>query len=167
MRGLALIAACCALGAGATSAASSPTLAHCRASQLKLTGSLQGATQSLLGTLDLVNRSGRACALPSAPSRVTLHVGTQVLPALTVPMNRHLWPPGVPTRKLAAHERVFVGIQWRNWCGRPRGTVRLSVALTIYPNVSPRAPVGRVSTPQCVDNKHSSRVAVSRFMVST
>jgi hypothetical protein len=166
MRGLALIAVCCALGAAATSAASAPTLARCRAAQLKLTGSLQGATQSLLGTLDLVNTGANACALPAAPSRVTLRIGTQVLPALTVPMNRRLWPPGTPTRKIPSRERVFVGIQWRNWCGRPRGKVRLSVGLTIYPNVSPRTGVGRVRTPQCVDHKHSSRVSVSRFMVS-
>ena len=89
-----------------------------------------------------------------------------MLPVLTVLMNDHRWPPGKPTRRLPAHERVFVGIQWRNWCGRPRGNVRLAVGLTIYGAETRRSPVGRARTPQCVDHKHSSRVAVSPFIVS-
>jgi hypothetical protein len=166
MTRLAVIAACCALGAGAVGAASSSSaLPRCKAAQLKVTGSLQGATQSLLGTLTVTNRAAQACALPIAPRRVTLRIGTQVLPTLTARMSPAMEPPGLPTRKLPARERVFVGIQWRNWCGRPRGRVRLSVELTIY-NATPRTPVGRVRTPVCVDHKHSSRVAVSRFIVS-
>ena len=166
MRTLAVIAACCALGAGAAGAASSsPALAHCGPGQLKLTGTLQGATQSLLGTLTVTNQSGRACGLPGWPSRVALRTGTQVLPALTVHMSPKLEPPGLPTRKLPAHERVSVGIQWRNWCGVPRGRVRLSVSLAIY-SAAPRTKVGVVRTPVCVDHKYSSRVAVSRFKIS-
>jgi hypothetical protein len=165
MRGLALIAACCALGAGATSAASSPTLAHCSAAQLKLTGSLQGATQSLLGTLTVTNRAAQACALPIAPRRVSLRVGTQVLPTLTVRMSPAMEPPGLPTRKLAGRARVFVGIQWRNWCGRPRGRVRVSIALTIYA-ATPRTSARVVRTPVCVAHQATSKVAVSRFKIS-
>ena len=166
MTRLAVIAACCALGAGATGAASSSSaLPRCKAAQLKLTGSLQGATQSLLGTLTLTNRASRACALPVAPKRVSLRVGTQVLPTLTVRMSPAMEPPGLPTRKIAGRERVFVGIQWRNWCGRPRGRVRLSVELTIY-NATPRTPVGRVRTPVCVNHKFTSTVSVSRFKIS-
>ena len=166
MTRLAVIAACCALGAGATgSASSSSALPHCRLAQLKLTGSLQGATQSLLGTLTVTNRASRACALPVAPKRVSLRVGTQVLPTLTVRMSPAMEPPGLPTRKIAGRERVFVGIQWRNWCGRPRGRVRLSVELAIY-NATPSTPVGRVRTPVCANHKFTSKVAVSRFKIS-
>ena len=161
-----MIAACCALGAGATgSASSSSALPHCTPAQLKLTGSLQGATQSLLGTLTVTNRAAQACALPVAPKRVSLRIGTQVLPTLTVRMSPAMEPPGLPTRKVSGRERVFVGIQWRNWCGRPRGRVRLSVELTIY-NATPRTPVGRVRTPVCVAHKYSSKIAVSRFKIS-
>jgi hypothetical protein len=163
MRALALFAACCALGAAATSAASAPTVARCRAGQLKLTGSLQGATQSLLGTLDLVN-TGRACALPASPSRVTVRVGTKLLRTVTVAMNRQLWPTGVPTRKLQARERAYIGIQWRNWCGSPRGKVRVSIGVKIYSNVAPRTPGIRARTPQCINPKRASTVAVSRFI---
>src|SRR2546423_2979116 len=139
MRGLAVIAACCALGAGAAGAASSPSaLPQCRSAELKLTGSLQGATQSLLGTLTVTNRAAQACALPIAPRRVTLRIGTQVLPTLTVRMSPAMEPPGLPTRKLAGRERVFVGIQWRNWCGPPAGPGRLSVQLSLYA-ATPRA----------------------------
>jgi len=166
MKRLAVIAAC-ALGVTAASGAStSAALARCKSSHLRLSGSLQGATQSLLGTLSLVNPSNRACALPQAPSRVTLVIRSTVLPVLTVRMNAHLWPSGKPTRRLSAHGRVFVGIQWRNWCGAPRGNVRLSAGLTIYGAETRRASVGRVPTPQCGDHKHSSRVAVSPFIVS-
>jgi hypothetical protein len=160
-----LIAACCGLGAGAAGAAtSSPALAPCVPGQLKLTGSLQGATQSLLGTLTVTNRLGRACAVPVAPSRVSLRIGTQVLPTLTVRMSNTMEPPGLPTRKVAAHGHVFVGVQWRNWCGAPRGNVRMSIALTIY-SAAPRTVPRRTQTPICVDRKHSSRVAVSRFEI--
>ena len=165
MRGIAIAAVFCALGVSVTGVASSSSgLPHCKSGQLKLTGSLQGATQSLLGTFTLANKSARACALPVAPRRVSLVIGTQVLPALTVRMSAGTEPPGTPTRRVAAHGRVTVAVQWRNWCGAPRGNVHLSVRLTIFPSVSPRAAVGLVRTPPCVDHKYSSRVSVSRFI---
>ena len=161
-----MIAACCALGAGAAGAASpSSALPHCRSAQLKLTGSLQGATQSLLGTLTVTNRVAQGCALPIAPRRVTLRIGTQVLPTLTVRMSPAMEPPGLPTRKLAGRERVFVGIQWRNWCGRPRGLVRLSIALTID-SATPRTSARVVRAPACTAHKATSKVSVSRFKIS-
>jgi hypothetical protein len=166
MSRLAVIAACCALGAGATPAPAAPTLSSCRAAQLKLTASLQGATQSLLGTAILTNRASRACALPVRPSRVALVIGPQLLPALTIRMSRASEPPGTPTRRLPAHGRVTVGIRWRNWCGAPRGNVRLKVGLTIFNSETRRVSVGVVRTPVCVDHKYSSRVAVSRFIRS-
>ena len=160
-----MIAACCLIGATAASAGSTgANLARCKPSQLRLSGSLQGATQSLLGTFKLVNRSARACALPQAPSSVTLVIRNQVLPVLTARMNARLWPPGKTTRRLPAHGHVLVGIQWRNWCGAPHGDLRLSVGLTIYGAETRRPSVGRVTTPQCVDRKHSSRVSVSPFI---
>jgi len=163
MRGIAALAVCCALGSAVVAAGSSASaLARCKVPQLKLKAGLQGATQSLLGTVVVANRSGRACVLPTAPGRVTLVIGTQVLPALTVRMSPG--PPGTPTRRLPAHGRVTVGVQWRNWCGAPRGNVRLRIGLTIYNSETPRVSAGVVRTPVCVDRKHSSRVAVSRFL---
>lgn len=165
MRRIATIAAVSVLGLAAASSASSVSaLPHCRGSQLRLTGRLQGATQSLLGTFTVANATDHACALPVAPSRVTLVIGTQVLPALTVRMSPGSQPPGAPTRKLPARERVFVGVQWRNWCGSPRGRVRLKLGLTVWSSETQRTSVGTVRTPQCVDHTHSSRVAVSRFI---
>jgi hypothetical protein len=159
MRTIAAIAICCAFGAvGAASPAS--TLPRCKGTQLKIRAGLQGATQSLLGSAVLTNPSARACALPVAPSRVALVIGTQLLPALTVRMTTQ----GVPTRRLAGHGRVRVWIQWRNWCGAPRGNVHLSLGLTIYNSETRRVPVGLVRTPVCVDHRYSSRVAVSRFI---
>jgi hypothetical protein len=151
-------------GVAAGTAAPSSTLPHCKPAQLRLSGHLQGATQSLLGTFTLTNRRSHACALPGAPRRATLVIGTQVLPALTVRLSSRLAPPGVPTRRLPARGKVIVGIQWRNWCGAPRGNVRLAVGLTIYAAETRRVAVGVVRTPVCVDRRLSSRVSVSRFI---
>jgi hypothetical protein len=167
MTRLAVIAVCSVLGAAVTGGASSSSaLTRCRASQLRLSGRLHGATQSLLGTLTVANATDHACALPVRPSRVALVIGPQLLPALTVRMSASASPPGSPTRRLSARGRVFVGIQWRNWCGAPRGNVRLRLGLTVWSSETRRPSVGIVRTPQCVDNKYSSRVAVSRFMTS-
>jgi hypothetical protein len=133
---------------------------------LKLRASLQGATQSLLGTVVVANPSARACALPVAPSRVALVIGSQLLPALTVRMRPGIGPAGTPTRRLPGHGHVTVGVQWRNWCGAPRGNVHLRIGLTIYSPETPRVSAGVVRTPVCVDHKYSSRVAVSRFIAA-
>lgn len=165
MRAITAVVLCCALGSALAIAASpASSLPRCKAAGLTIRAGLQGATQSLLGTAVVTNRSSRACALPVAPRRITLVIGTQVLPALTVRMSRGLEPPGTPTRRLGAHGHVTVGIQWRNWCGSPRGNVPLRLGLTIYSSETRRPSVGLVRTPVCVDSKHSSRIAVSRFI---
>jgi hypothetical protein len=138
--------------------------ATCTARQLRLSGGLSGATQSLLGTLTLTNRSGRACALPARPRRVSLYIPGQLLPTLTVRMGGSATPPGAPTRTLPARGHVVVGVQWRNWCGAPRGRVRASLVLTIYASVTARMSLGTVTTPPCGDAKFASTVAVSRFL---
>jgi hypothetical protein len=147
----------------APAAASSPPA--CVAGQLRVSGGLQGATQSLLGTLTLANRTGRACGLPAAPRRVSFVIGTQVLPTLTLRRLRgSMVPPGRPTRVLPAHGLVVLGLQWRNWCGAPRGDVLLSVEVGVSTGVEVRGRIGPVTTPVCVDPKHSSTVTVSRFL---
>jgi hypothetical protein len=144
--------------------ASTRAIPACRATQLRLSGRLAGATQSLLGTLTLTNRTGRECMLPKAPRRVSIVIGRQVLPTLTVRMSGGQVPPGTPARVLPGRGRVIVGVQWRNWCGAPRGNVRPSLSLTIYWSVTPSVALGVVRTPQCIRGKLSSTVAVSRFL---
>jgi len=151
--------------APATAHTDASSLPACTARQLLVSGGLQGATQSLLGSLTLTNRTGRACALPVAPKRVSFVIGTQVLPTLTLRgLRGSQAPPGAPTRVLPAHGLVVAGVQWRNWCGAPRGDVRLSVELGISADVEVRGRIGPVTTPSCVDPKHSSTVTVSRFL---
>lgn len=167
MRTVSALAVCCALcSAFAVAARPAASLQPCKAASLTIRAHLQGAGQSLLGTAVVTNNAARACELPVAPRRVTLVIGTQVLPALTVRMTSALEPPGTPTRRIAAHGHVTVGIQWRNWCGSPRGNVRLRLGLTIYSSETRRPSAGLVRAPVCVDPKHSSRVAVSRFIRS-
>jgi hypothetical protein len=154
------------LGWAALTAASGgrAVLANCSARQLGLSGHLRGATQSLLGTLTIRNRSERACALPPAPRRVSIMIGPQLLPTLTVRMRASQAPPGVPTRTLPARGRVAVGVRWRNWCGAPRGLVRAVLVMTIFRSQTPRLAIGTVTTPPCADSKFSSTFAVSRFL---
>jgi hypothetical protein len=159
---LASIGVACAIATATR--ATSVTLPNCTARQLRLSGHLSGATQSLLGTLTLTNRTVRACALPARPRRVSLYIPGQLLPALTVRMPAGAAPPGAPTRTLPARGHVAVGVQWRNWCGAPRGRVRAALVLTIYAAVIPRLALGTVATPPCADAKYSSTVAVSRFL---
>lgn len=136
----------------------------CTARQLRLSSRLSGATQSLLGTLTLTNRGRRACALAARPRRASLYILGQLLPTLTVRMPVRAAPPGAPTRTLPARGHVFVGVQWRNWCGSPRGRVRASLILTIYASVTPRVSLGTVTTPPCGEAELSSTVAVTRFL---
>ena len=165
MRLLGVVALCAFAACTAGAASSSSTPARCRPGQLAVTGSLQGATQSLLGTLTVANTTGRACSVPVAPSKVSLRAGTKVLSTVTVRMSKAMEPLGLAVRKVAAHQRVFVGIQWRNWCGRPAGKVRLSIGLRIFAAL-PRTAAHKTRTPVCVNRKASSRVAVSRFKSS-
>jgi hypothetical protein len=163
-----LVALACALVTGYAEAASrgdASTAAPpaCRGTQLGLSGHLAGATQSLLGTLTLTNRSGRDCALPQAPLRVSIVIGRRVLPTLTTQMGNNQ-PPGTPTRVLPKRGRVVVGTQWQNWCGAPRGNVRASLSLTVNRLVTLRLGLGVVRTPPCVHHRFTSTVAVSRFI---
>jgi hypothetical protein len=139
-------------------------LPACRSAQLKLSGRLTGASRSLFGLLTLGNRSGRACAMPPAPRRVSPYAGGQLLPTLTVRMKARQAPTGSPTRVLPGQGRVLIALRWRNWCGVPRGAVRLVLVLTLYPSVTPHLAAGLVRTPPCLDRRFSSTVAVSRFI---
>jgi hypothetical protein len=167
MRVLGVVVLCAfAVGtAGAASSSSASTPPRCKAGQLVLTGSLQGATQSLLGTLTLANLGARACSLPVAPSKVSFRVGSKALRTVTVRMSKAREPLGLAVRQVPPHQRVFIGIEWRNWCGKPTGKVRLSVGLQIYAGLK-RTAAHKTHTPVCVDRRSASRVAVSRFKVT-
>jgi hypothetical protein len=162
-----LVCLVAAVGGAAITAASGgrAVLANCSTRQLGLSGHVRGATQSsLLGTLTIRNRSEHACALPPAPRRVSIMIGPQLLPTLTVRMRASQAPPGIPTRTLPARGRVAVGVRWRNWCGAPRGLVHAVLVMTIFRSQTPRLALGTVTTPSCADSKFSSTIAVSRFL---
>jgi Protein of unknown function (DUF4232) len=161
---IALVSAGGAFAVATAARGTSVTLPNCTARQLRLSGHLSGATQSLLGMLTLTNKDAHACALPARPRRVSLYVPGALLPTATVPMRGSASPPGVRTRTLPARGHVVVAVQWRNWCGAPRGRVRATLTLTVYPSVTPRLPLGTLTMPQCADAKYSSTVAVSRFV---
>ena len=159
---LVTVAAVSASASASSSGSASPS--NCRSRQLRLSGHLTAAARSLHGTLTLRNTGGRPCGLPLWPRRLSIVIGSQLLPTLTVHMHRSQWPPGVPTRMLAARRRVTLGVAWRNWCGAPRGVVRASLVLTVFTAVTPHLALGTVTTPPCADAKYSSTVAASRFL---
>jgi hypothetical protein len=102
--------------------ASPPPAPPCRASQLKATLSLQGATQNLVGGISFVNGSSRPCALTGKPRlsfagatskwRETRWEGSTDLAF------DPLAPPLGSLRALAPGKHVMVGVSWGNWCGR-------------------------------------------------
>jgi uncharacterized protein DUF4232 len=118
--------------------ASVPLAPACTASQLRASLSLQGATQSLVGPITLVNRSSRPCSLLGRPrlsfadatskwreTRLSDSVGGSYDP---------LAPPRRSLRALAPGEHVSVMLWWSNWCGRgarPGGNLSRSPAAIV------------------------------------
>jgi hypothetical protein len=101
--------------------ANPPLAPACKASQLAATLGVQGATQSLAGTVEILNRSSSACALVGRPklsfagatSRWRLTRGQRGFFAPDP-----LAPRPSSLRALAPGGWASVGIAWSNWCGR-------------------------------------------------
>ena len=98
-----------------------PLAPPCHASQLGSRLSLQGATGSLVGGVDLTNGGPRACALLGRPavSFVGATEPVMVLAAApqTGPDDALLDSPG-SLRALAPGKTALVTLWWSNWCGR-------------------------------------------------
>lgn len=102
----------------------------CRASQLSVTATFQGATQSMLGGVYVTNTSGSACSLPQRRPQVRIVWHGKAVPA------REDGPPGSlygdpwwrPARVLAPDARAEVVMQWlQSW----------SVCSAAIPNFKP------------------------------
>jgi hypothetical protein len=98
-----------------------PLAPPCRAAQLGSRLSLQGATGSLAGGVDLTNDGRRACALLGRPVvsflGATEPVMVKAAAPQTGPDDALLDPPG-SLRALAPGKTAFVSLWWSNWCGR-------------------------------------------------
>ncbi|MGB2874420.1 MAG: DUF4232 domain-containing protein [Gaiellaceae bacterium] len=109
-----LIATAFVSGCGSTAkhAAGDP----CRASDLKSSVSLQGATGSLLGGETVRNTSSRTCALGGRPSLQLLRAdGRRV--ALRVHLGDRVFPTGRRVTVLRPGRAASVWIRWVDYCG--------------------------------------------------
>lgn len=101
--------------------ANPPLAPACTASQLDATLFLQGATQSLVGPISIVNRSSRPCSLLGRPKLSFAGATSQWqetnfhVPG-AMPFDP-LAPPRGSLRALAPREHVSVMLWWSNWCG--------------------------------------------------
>jgi hypothetical protein len=103
-------------------ASAHPLLASpCRTSQLGSRLSLQGATGSLVGGVDLTNDGRRACALLGRPVVSFVGATEPVMVLAAAPQagldDALLDPPG-SLRALAPGKTAAVTLWWSNWCGR-------------------------------------------------
>jgi hypothetical protein len=98
-----------------------PLAPPCRASQLGSRLSLQGATGSLVGGVDLTNDGPRACALLGRPVVSFAGATEPVMVLAAAPQTGRddalLDPPG-SLRALAHGKTASVTLWWSNWCGR-------------------------------------------------
>lgn len=111
-----------------------PLAPACTASQLGASLFMQGASMSLVGPIELVNRSSRGCSLIGRPklsfadatSKWRETAGTT--PGLGFPFDP-LAPPRGSLRAVRPGEHVAVSLVWSNWCGtgaKPDGNLTLS-----------------------------------------
>ena len=136
------------------------TAPACRPGSLTAEASLQGATGSLLGGLQVMNVGQRACTLPERPTvRIswagkTLNVRRVELAAR--PVRLRLLKPGA---------KAYAALQWSNWCGDDFGLFRprLLVTLGRLPSVLRVELHGQVTAPRCDSSYSPSTLAVGRF----
>ncbi len=136
----------------------------CSAGSLSATASLQGATGSLLGGIELTNVGRRACVLPERPV-VRLMWGGRIIAVRRTTLPVRAAPLGL----LKPGKSAFAGLQWRNWCGeRPSGDspFRPRLLLTLARGrgtlrVELQEPV---TAPRCAAPLAASTLAVGHFV---
>jgi hypothetical protein len=136
----------------------------CGAPDLTATASFyNGATQSLVGAIQLASRSTQRCALPKTPS-VFLTWKDRTLPI------RH-YEFRVPSRGVVSllkpKRGATVYLQWWNWCGpRPWADARVGPDVELRLGRGRGTVVARLPdpfTPVCGSKSFPSRLGVSRF----
>lgn len=129
-----------------------PSVNACRASALRTTVRLQGATGSLLGSILVRNVGDKACRLRGRPT-VQLRDANGVLLNVRESKARPLWkqlgearPAGWPTVTLPARGSAEVFVQLRNWCVVP---VKPVFFHTYLPGVGEHLPAPARITLRC------------------
>jgi hypothetical protein len=129
-----------------------PSANACRASALRTTVRLQGATGSLLGSILVRNVGDKACRLRGRPT-VELRDARGVLLNVRESKAPPLWkqlgaarPAGWPTVRLPARGSAEIFVQLRNWCVVP---VKPVFFHTYLPGVGEHLPAPARITLRC------------------
>jgi hypothetical protein len=131
----------------------------CRSDQLSASAGFQGATQTMLGGVTLVN-NGDACSLPQARPLVRLSWRGRELPTREEKMTTG--PPWPLARVLASGGKASVFFQWWSCAGPgPRAAVRPTFTLRFAHGLVVIARSTDVTPPFC-GRLGSSSLAVSR-----
>jgi len=141
-----------------------PRLApSCRADELTAQLELQGATQNLVGGIELTNRGSEPCSLLGR-----VHLGLiggsdpYGVDFLTDPTSSPV-QPGVPLpslRALARGQSAFVGLVWSNWCGQ-RTPSGLELRFPSGDEITVTLERGE-GAPFCAAPHHRSQLTVAR-----
>jgi hypothetical protein len=158
----------------ALASAHPPLAPACRAASLVAHLFLQGATGSLVGGVDLTNRSRRRCALlgrPRAsflgPAALATKRSVVAAPVPRAPPDVLADPPG-SLRALAPGKTAAASLVWSNWCGPGStpaggpGTPPRALALDLASGARVVVPLARA--PRCDDPHSASRLAVGPFV---
>jgi hypothetical protein len=99
-------------------AVADPTVPWCNASQLSMTAFFQGATGNWVGTVNVVNRSARTCAVQGQPAVRMLHVtpagAVNLVHSIPEPFYVDAWVPVAPGAQAIAR------IDWeQEFCHEP------------------------------------------------
>ena len=145
--------------------------ALCRASQLRAHVFLQGATGSLVGGIELSNRSTSACSLVGKPqlsfAGATSKWRRGPLPKDTGTTADPLADPPGSLRALASGKAAVVRLWWSNWCGRGYVVTgnpgRLPAALLLRLDSRTTFALKLVHAPRCDDASAPSVLSVGDF----
>jgi Domain of unknown function (DUF4232) len=120
----------------------------CRSNQLAASAGFQGATQTMLGSVTLVNKSGTACSVPQRRPLVSLTWRGK--PLATSERKMLTGPPWPRAHILAPGAKAVVFFQWWSCDGPgPRATVRPTFALRLGPGLSVTARSNTVTPAFC------------------
>jgi hypothetical protein len=140
---------------------------NCSADDFSGSASLQGATGSLLGVVNVRNVSSGTCLLPRWPT-VSVYLGQRNLDTKDV-----LWENFNPDNRtqrvglLKARQHALVELMWRNWCGtKPTESSlgALSLRLAFADSSSLTVPLAsQIQPPRCDSTHDPSSLEISRF----
>ena len=152
MRRLAVLAVLAAIVATAWPAAgTTKSVRQCRASYLRASLFLNGATGSLLGGVRVTNRTGKACSIAGLPKARLAGVHKMHYATVFHLGGRGGLPGSGPAKILHSGWSATTYMQWWNWCGKRRPTIVLVLprkggTLRLKPQGTPRCDAPRSVT---------------------